>query len=135
MKTPSSVEIERLLLGNALDSEDMLNSLVCEFDEDDFFDKRHKAIFKAIKELSSVNPSIDPHLVIDFLKTHSKEAEAGGEAYVHEIFQLSIQFHHVSEYSDVLKDHLIGILFQGSAFTQVAKLGDVMVFSFPCKLR
>lgn len=82
---PQNVDAEKSLIGAILIDEGVLADVVEVVRYDDFYDKRHSAIFKSIVTLFEKNKPVDILTLTDDLKKHKKLEEIGGTTYLAEL--------------------------------------------------
>lgn len=100
MNLPCNVEAEKIVLSTAMLYPETAPGIVAALEPDDFFDVRHREIFRAISELvqasepidlATISDKIDPKLsgVITYASEISDNVPVGGEAHVNIILERS----------------------------------------------
>ncbi len=79
---PHNEEAEKSVLGAAMQSVDAFYDVAEKVKAEDFYSKKHQAIFKTMMELQRRNSPVDLVTVIDQLKKNQDLELAGGRAYV-----------------------------------------------------
>jgi replicative DNA helicase len=97
----SSQEIEMMILGCMLNSQEHLRIAQSAVKEDDFEDKKHRAIFRSIKAKNV--PDIT--LVSEKLKSDGYFQEVGGFAYLTTLSQHAGPATHIEAYCEELRQH------------------------------
>ena len=103
-ETTYSLDAERAILGNIL-----LYNQNIELVEDlllieDFFDKKHRLIYKQLCILNQSNTPFDVLIVSEYLATQSLLDEAGGEAYIVDLATNTPSISNIKTYADIVKD-------------------------------
>lgn len=79
---PQSVEMEKAVLGSLMVDESGYDNITDILIPDSFYDKRHQAIYEAIRDLASNDKPFDMLAVIDRLQKRGELKKAGGMAYI-----------------------------------------------------
>ena len=79
---PHNEEAERSVLGAAMLNREVLFDILEEVKEDDFYNEKHKEIFRAIWELYRKNSAVDMLTVCEELKSRRSLDMIGGRAYI-----------------------------------------------------
>lgn len=79
---PASEELEKAVLGAVMIEKEAYNLVESIITADDFYNDKHKHIFKAIENLSRRNNPVDMLTVTDELRSLKKIDECGGEYYI-----------------------------------------------------
>ncbi|WP_432773752.1 replicative DNA helicase [Francisella salimarina] len=103
-ETAYSVDAEKAILGNIL-----LNNGNIELVEDfllidDFFDKRHKIIYKQIAVLNQSNTPFDVLILSEYLATEGLLNDAGGESYIIDLATNTPTVSNIKTYANIVKD-------------------------------
>ncbi len=101
---PFSQEAEKGLLGVLMLQSKLYERIEAALVEEDFYDAKHKSIFKAIKTLAHKNMAIDMLTVVDMLNTQEALEKAGGEVYVYSIADQAPSGANISEYAQIIRD-------------------------------
>ena len=82
---PHSQTAEQGVIGSLLYSNELLDAVLPVLNEDDFYSRSHRLMFKAIVEMNNSGRAADIATLPDFL-THKRQLEdVGGEVYVYEL--------------------------------------------------
>ncbi len=81
-KPPCNLDAERSVIGCMLLDQDLAMEALENLHVTDFFDRKHRIIFQACKDLSSKNSALDYVIVSDDLKRIQKLEECGGLDYL-----------------------------------------------------
>lgn len=84
---PHHNESERAALGAMMLSEDCQHDILALLNEDDFYSRAHRKIFKAIKELSSREKEVDCVIVGNYLAEKKELSECGDSHYLSSLTQ------------------------------------------------
>ncbi|URA10769.1 replicative DNA helicase [Thermospira aquatica] len=98
---PYSSEAEKALLGVMLKTPRILSE-VGELTEEDFFDERHRLIYRAMLDLSNHGGGIDPVTVAEWLERKQLLERAGGRAYLAQIQDVPVMVSHFGSYKNIL---------------------------------
>lgn len=98
---PNNISAEQELLGGILNTPNLLVDIIGVVKPEDFYQTRHKIIFRAIEELFSNNIKIDPVTLADKLK--NMLTEIGGITYISQLAGSSIG-RNVKEYAKIIKE-------------------------------
>ncbi|TKW80473.1 replicative DNA helicase, partial [Salmonella enterica subsp. enterica serovar Dublin] len=71
---------------------------------DDFFDKRHKTIYKQIVTLNQANTPFDVLILSEYLATEGLLEQAGGEAYIIDLAANTPSISNIKTYANIVKD-------------------------------
>ncbi len=106
---PHNDDIEEIVLGIMLmDGKGCLGALT-ELTEDDFYinNVNHRAVFRAIKQLSLLNNPIDIHTVSDYLTKARILDSIGGVDYLIKLTDKVTGFSNLDYYTSLLKDYTL----------------------------
>ena len=81
---PHAFAAEQALLGGLLMNNGPWNEMEGQLKVEDFYDKRHEAIFEVLQKMLSEKHA-DPILLVQELKNADRLREAGGEEYIYDI--------------------------------------------------
>ncbi len=101
---PFSQEAEKGLLGVLMLQSKLYERIEAALVEEDFYDAKHKSIFKAIKTLAHKNMAIDMLTVVDMLSNQEALDKAGGEVYVYSIADQAPSGANITEYAQIIRD-------------------------------
>lgn len=120
---PQNVEAEASLLGSILlDSESLVNINQL-LQPEDFYEKRHELIYRAILELFEKSRSIDVLTVSNRLREHGQLDDVGGAAYLTELVNGVPTATHAPHYAEIVgKKGVLRRLIQAS--------GDIISMSY-----
>src|SRR5438132_1450286 len=82
---PNSEEAERAVLGGLMLNHEVWDQVVEQVQETDFYQFKHRLIFRAMFELSRRNSPIDIVTVTEALKATNDLTAAEGEAYLYQL--------------------------------------------------
>ena len=101
---PQNLEAERAVLGSILISEEALNEVVELIKPEDFYDRRHSAIFNAVVELFNARMNVDLVTISDSLQKSGKVEEAGGASYLPELVESVATAANAVYYAQIVKE-------------------------------
>ena len=101
--TPQNVDAEKSLLGAILRDEDIFPEILEKLGPDDFYDKKHATIFRAMKVLYEHNQPIDLLTVTSGLKDAKVLKEIGGAPYLAELTNSVPTTAHAKTYADLVE--------------------------------
>ena len=78
---PYSLEAEQACIGAMLMAPSAISTVQESLQEDDFFDEKHRVIYKCISELYEKNAPVDAVSVSDRLNSTNQMQRAGGSGY------------------------------------------------------
>ncbi|MEY8717178.1 replicative DNA helicase [Francisella philomiragia] len=103
-ETTYSVDAEKAILGNILLNNDNIELVEGFLLIDDFFDKRHKIIYKQITVLNQSNTPFDVLILSEYLATEGLLSEAGGESYIIDLATNTPAVSNIKTYANIVKD-------------------------------
>lgn len=103
-----NLELEQSLLGSMLTNDDAIEDVIEYLDEEDFFIKSHKTIFKTIINQYSNQKSITLLLISDKLSEKGKLTLVGGKEYLIELQNLGYKYYNARSYAEAIKKYSIG---------------------------
>ncbi|AIT08635.1 DNA helicase [Candidatus Francisella endociliophora] len=103
-ETTYSLEAEKAILGNILLHNQNIELVEDMLLEDDFFDKKHKIIYKQIFALNQANTPFDVLILSEYLATEGLLEEAGGEAYIVDLATNTPSISNIKTYANIVKD-------------------------------
>lgn len=104
---PHSIEAEQSVLGCMLISSNSWDVVVERVIEEDFYNRSHRQIYKAILALLSNNQPVDIITVSEQLDSTDELEEAGGLAYLSEMAKNTPSAINVAAYADIVKERAI----------------------------
>lgn len=104
LKTPPhSIEAEQAVLGGILLNNEAWVKVIERIQEDDFYRKDHRTIFKAIATLDSEGKPYDVITVAEWLESHQLLDEASGLSYVAALVENCSGADNISAYADIIR--------------------------------
>ena len=100
-RVPQELEAEIGVIGSLFMDCNLI--LQVDLDVDDFYDQRHKLIFKAMKKLSDELGRFDPALVVSELEKNNTLVQAGGLEYILEIAEHGYSTDNLDAYVDLIQ--------------------------------
>ncbi|GAA6186830.1 MULTISPECIES: replicative DNA helicase [Alteromonadaceae] len=104
---PHSMEAEQSVLGSMLIAPDSWDKVAEVVVEEDFYNRSHRTIFRAIVRLLSANQPVDIITVSEELENHDELEEAGGFTYLGELAQNTPSAANVVAYAEIIKERAI----------------------------
>lgn len=101
---PSDLEAEKALLGAVLLDNDELSDAIEKVGADDFYDKKHIIIFKAILELNDEHRAVDVITLSDRLRNMGKLDVVGGSGYLNLLSDSVPISINCGEYADIIAE-------------------------------
>ena len=117
--TPQDLEAERSLLGAILRDETLLPDVLEKLGPNDFYDKKHATIFRALKNIYDRNQSIDLVTARAELKSLGLLKEIGGAQYLADLTNSVPTTAHALSYADLVE--------QASVRRRLIKAGTTIV--------
>lgn len=127
--TPQNLDAEKSVLGAILVDSEVISDVVQIVRPEDFYDKRHQVIFKAMLKLFSKNAPIDILTINDQLKKHDDLSKAGGASYLADITNSIATAAHSEAYAKLITEAAIKRKLI-KASSEIAELGykdDVII--------
>jgi replicative DNA helicase len=114
---PHSIEAEQSVLGSMLIAPDSWDKVAEVVIEQDFYNRSHQIIFRAIIRLLSANQPVDLITVSEELEKHGELEEAGGFSYLGELAKNTPSAANVVAYAQIIRERavtreLIGVAHQ-----------------------
>ena len=101
---PKNIEAEQVVLGSAiLEPESTMPMLSEKLVPSDFYERRHRVIFRAISELFERNEPADIILLANRLEETDDMERAGGRMYLNELLDRTTTTASVEYYADIVK--------------------------------
>lgn len=128
---PQNLEAEMSLLGSILIDEEVLVDIADKITADDFYDKRHAEIFRAILRLYEKHAPIDLLTLSNELNNANQLAEVGGAAYLSSLTNYVPSSAHAEEYAKIITAAAVRrrLISAGSRITKLAFSEDQEVQS------
>ncbi len=105
---PKNIEAEQVVLGAAiLEPESTLPILVDMLEADYFYERRHRIIFRAIRELFEDDKPSDIVLLASRLEDKGEMEKAGGRPYLNELLDRTTTTASLEYYADIVKQKYI----------------------------
>ena len=101
--TPQNLEAERSLLGAILRDENIFPDILERLSAEDFYDKRHAAIFRTMKDIYDHNQPIDLLTTTAELKKKKLLKEIGGAPYLAELTNSVPTTAHAKAYAELVE--------------------------------
>ena len=100
---PQDVVAEKSLLGAILISDGILPEVLTIIRPDDFYDERHRAIFKAMSDLYDQHKPVDLLTLTSELKSTKKLKDIGGAPYLTELSNFVPAASHAKAYAEIVE--------------------------------
>ena len=104
IELPHDVESEQAVLGAVLESGDCLRDISSMLQEGDFYDERHRIVWRAIRSLEGDGRAVDELSVVTRLRDHKALTRAGGSAYITQVVSVLPDVANVTTYAQQVKD-------------------------------
>ena len=101
------INTEACILSGVFSQPEFVLDVIENLSEERFYYKRHKIIFKAMREMFNKNISIDILTLINYLKSRNKLKEAGGAKYINEISDFTYSAAHGKDWIKILNNAFI----------------------------
>ncbi|MGD8373991.1 MAG: replicative DNA helicase [Candidatus Woesebacteria bacterium] len=99
---PQNLDAEASLLGAVLIDEDVLTRISDSVTADDFYEKRHRAIFSAMIKLYEMHKPVDMLTLSDQLRKSEELAEIGGIDYLTELTNMVPTAANAEHYAEII---------------------------------
>lgn len=119
---PHSIEAEQSVLGSMLIAPDSWDKVAEIVVEEDFYNRAHQTIFRAIIGLLKVNQPIDLITVSESLENQNELEEAGGFAYLGELAKNTPSAANVTAYAEIIRERAVTRELIGAAH-EIADIG------------
>ncbi len=113
---PHSVDAEQSILGGLLINNDSWDHIASIVNEDDFYRRDHRLIFKAIREQIEEGKPCDVVTLSERLENHNTLGDAGGLAYLGSLVNNTPSASNIRAYSDIVRER--------SVLRQLIKIGN-----------
>jgi replicative DNA helicase len=104
---PHSIEAEQSVLGSMLIAPDSWDKVAEIITDEDFYNRSHQIIFRAILRLLKKNHPIDLITVSEDLEEHDELDDAGGFAYLGELARNTPSAANVAAYAQIIKERAV----------------------------
>ena len=101
---PQNLDVEASLLGSLLIDSDAFLKISDVINAEDFFDKKHSMIFKAMRSLHDKRHPIDILTLSEQLKSESNLDLIGGASYLTELTNTVPTASHLEQYAEIVAD-------------------------------
>jgi replicative DNA helicase len=119
---PHSMEAEQSVLGSMLIAPDTWDKVAEIIVEEDFYNRSHHTIFRAIIRLLAISKPVDLITVSEELENHNELEEAGGFAYLGELAKNTPSSANVVAYSEIIRERAVTRQLIGVAH-EIAEIG------------
>lgn len=116
------MEAEQSVLGSMLIAPDTWDKVAEIIVEEDFYNRSHQTIFRAIIRLLAVSKPVDLITVSEELENHNELEEAGGFAYLGELAKNTPSSANVVAYSEIIRERAVTRQLIGVAH-EIAEIG------------
>ncbi len=99
---PYSIEAEQACLGAMIFAPNLVPQIMEVLSEEDFFDEKHRIIFRAIYELFDSNQTVDAVTIAERLQAVNKLAQAGGQEYIARLYDSSFSISNAMAYVNII---------------------------------
>lgn len=100
---PQDIVAEKSLLGAIMLSDDVMAEILMILKPDDFYEKKHQTIFKAMSDLYDEHKPIDLLTLTAKLKVQKKLKEIGGAPYLTELSEFVPAAAHAKAYAEIVE--------------------------------
>lgn len=104
---PHSIEAEQAVIGGAFLDKEAWDKVVERVQEEDFYRKDHRTIFKAISQLNEEGQPYDIVTVAEWLENHQLLDEAGGMRNLAALAENTPSASNISAYADIVRKRSI----------------------------
>ncbi|MDP5040728.1 MAG: replicative DNA helicase, partial [Paraglaciecola sp.] len=104
---PHSIEAEQSVLGSMLIAPDAWDKVAELVNDEDFYNRSHQIIFRAILRLLSKSQPIDLITVSEDLEERNELEDAGGFAYLGELARNTPSAANVTAYAQIIKERAV----------------------------
>lgn len=116
------MEAEQSVLGSMLIAPDTWDKVAEIIVEEDFYNRSHQTIFRAIIRLLAISKPVDLITVSEELENHNELEEAGGFAYLGELAKNTPSSANVVAYSEIIRERAVTRQLIGVAH-EIAEIG------------
>ncbi len=104
---PHSIDAEQSILGGLLINNESWDNIASIVNEDDFYRRDHRIIFKAIREQIEEGKPCDVVTLSERLETHNEIDDAGGLAYLGSLVNNTPSASNIRAYSDIVRERSV----------------------------
>ena len=104
IKIPTELEAEKAVLGGIFMEQDTLVYVIDMLAPNDFYDSKHKIIYKAMVDLSQSNKTVDPTTVLSYLDSSNQLEQAGGTIYITSLAEHVYSVDNIETYAELILD-------------------------------
>ncbi len=104
IKIPTELEAEKAVLGGIFMEQDTLVYVIDMLSPGDFYDSKHKIIYKAMIDLSQSNKTVDPTTVLSYLDSSNQLEQAGGAIYITSLAEHVYSVDNIETYAELILD-------------------------------
>ena len=104
IKIPSEIEAEKAILGGIFIEQEMLIQVLDMLTPDDFYDSKHKIIYRAMVELADQKKTVDPTTVLSYLESANQLDQAGGVIYITSLAEHVYSIDNADTYIELIQD-------------------------------
>ena len=101
---PQSVDAEQAVLGGLMLAPDTLDHVVDHLDEDDFYRRDHRLIYRAICDLSARNKPFDVVTLGEWFDNNGLADQIGGSAYLIELASTTPSAANIGAYAAIVRE-------------------------------
>ena len=116
---PQNLEAEQSVLGAILLDNDAINAALEIVLPEDFYQERHRVVFRTMTELSDRNVPIDAITLTDALAGKGFLEQIGGPAYIAELASIVPTAAHTGHYARIVREKAV-LRTLGSIATEIA---------------
>ena len=104
IKIPNELEAEKAVLGGIFLDQETLIYVIDMLTPGDFYDSKHKIIYKAMIEVSQNNKTVDPTTVLSYLDSKNQLDQAGGAVYITSLGEHVYSTDNIETYAELILD-------------------------------
>ncbi|MGL5123785.1 MAG: replicative DNA helicase [Fusobacteriaceae bacterium] len=106
-KVPSSIESEKAVLGGIFLKPEIFGDVIEILKTTDFYRNSYKLVYETMIEMYSNDETIDPILLVEYLKKKNKYEEIGGEKILYEIIEDTSTAANTLKYASIVREKSI----------------------------
>jgi len=107
METPHSLEAEQAVLGGLMLASDAWDKISHMVTDQDFFDKKHRVLFRAMASLSDKGNPLDVVTIAESLELTNELNESGGAVYIIELAKSTPSAANIIAYADIVRQRSV----------------------------
>ena len=104
IKIPCEIEAEKAILGGIFIEQELLIQVLDMLVPDDFYDNKHKIIYRAMVELADQKKTVDPTTVLSYLESSNSLDQAGGVIYITSLAEHVYSIENADTYIELIQD-------------------------------